>query len=199
MAYQVVALNKLVEQFQRLPGIGAKSAYRLAFHILSSPPQLANDLSKAILEATQKVKQCKMCCSLTDDELCSICKDNTRDHSIICVVADPKDIIAFERAGEYRGVYHVLHGLISPLEGISAESLTFHQLLSRISEGDISEIIMATNASIEGESTALYVSRLLKPMGIPVSRLAFGVPVGALLEYADDNSLSKALEGRRLM
>lgn len=199
MAYNVVALTRLVEQLQRLPGIGGKTAYRLAFHIISSDPSYAKELSAAILEATAKVQHCKICCSLTDEEICSICGDSSRDQSVICVVADAKDIMTFERSGDYHGVYHVLHGLISPLEGVTAESLSFHELLSRIEKGNVKEVIMATNASVEGESTALYVSHILKPMGITVSRLAFGVPVGSLLEYADDNSLSKALEGRRVM
>ncbi len=199
MAYQLVALNKLVEQLQRLPGIGGKTAHRLAFHILSSPPQFGKDLASAILNATDVVKNCSVCCSLTDADVCHICSDEKRDRGIICVVSDPKDIAAFERSGEYMGTYHVLHGLISPLDGITAEDLTFKQLLTRVITEEVSEVIMATNGSIEGESTALYVSRLLKPLGVKVTRLAFGVPVGTLLEYADETSLDRALEGRREM
>lgn len=195
--YSVVTLSKLVEQFERMPGIGHKSAQRLAFYVLNMTKQEAEDFSKIILEAHEKIKRCSVCCNLAEDEKCPICKSESRDKSVICVVEDPRDVIAFERTHEFNGTYHVLHGVISPMNGIGPEDITIKELLSRIGDGEVKEVIMATNPTVEGEATAMYISRLLKPMGITVSRLAYGVPVGAELEYADEVTLTKALEGRR--
>lgn len=198
MAYNVVVLNKLVEQFERLPGIGRKSAQRLAFHLLNQPPERAKEFAQAILDASQKIKHCAVCQSLTDQELCPICADSGRDKGIICVVADPRDVIAFERTREYKGLYHVLHGLISPMDGMGPEQLKIKELLTRLN-GDTKEVVMATNPTVEGEATAMYLSRLIKPMGVKVSRLAYGIPVGSSLEYADEITLTRALEGRNMM
>ena len=195
--YSVVTLSKLVEQFERMPGIGHKSAQRLAFYVLNMTKQEAENFSKIILEAHEKIKRCSVCCNLAEDEKCPICKNDSRDKSIICVVEDPRDVIAFERTHEYNGTYHVLHGVISPMNGIGPEDITIKELLARIGSDEVKEVIMATNPTVEGEATAMYISRLLKPMGITVSRLAYGVPVGAELEYADEVTLTKALEGRR--
>ena len=195
--YSVVTLSKLVEQFERMPGIGHKSAQRLAFHVLNMTRQEAENFSKIILEAHEKIKRCSVCCNLAEDEKCPICKSDSRDKSIICVVEDPRGVIAFERTHEYNGTYHVLHGVISPMNGIGPEDITIKELLARIGGDEVKEVIMATNPTVEGEATAMYISRLLKPMGITVSRLAYGVPVGAELEYADEVTLTKALEGRR--
>ena len=195
--YSVVTLSKLVEQFERMPGIGHKSAQRLAFYVLNMTKQEAENFSKIILEAHEKIKRCSVCCNLAEDEKCPICKNDSRDKSIICVVEDPRDVIAFERTHEYNGTYHVLHGVISPMNGIGPEDITIKELLARIGDDEVKEVIMATNPTVEGEATVMYISRLLKPMGITVSRLAYGVPVGAELEYADEVTLTKALEGRR--
>ena len=195
--YSVVTLSKLVEQFERMPGIGHKSAQRLAFYVLNMTKQEAENFSKIILEAHEKIKRCSVCCNLAEDEKCPICKNDSRDKSVICVVEDPRDVIAFERTHEYNGTYHVLHGVISPMNGIGPEDITIKELLARIGDDEVKEVIMATNPTVEGEATAMYISRLLKPMGITVSRLAYGVPVGAELEYADEVTLTKALEGRR--
>ena len=159
--------------------------------------QEAESFSKIILEAHEKIKRCSVCCNLAEDEKCPICKSDSRDKSVICVVEDPRDVIAFERTHEYNGTYHVLHGVISPMNGIGPEDITIKELLARISDDGVKEVIMATNPTVEGEATAMYISRLLKPMGITVSRLAYGIPVGAELEYADEVTLTKALEGRR--
>ena len=195
--YSVATLSKLVEQFERMPGIGHKSAQRLAFHVLNMTKQEAENFSKIILEAHEKIKRCSVCCNLAEDEKCPIYKSESRYKSIICVVEDPRDVIAFERTHEYNGTYHVLHGVISPMNGIGPEDITIKELLARIGGDEVKEVIMATNPTVEGEATAMYISRLLKPMGITVSRLAYGVPVGAELEYADEVTLTKALEGRR--
>lgn len=195
--YSVVTLSKLVEQFERMPGIGHKSAQRLAFYVLNMTKQEAENFSKIILEAHEKIKRCSVCCNLAEDEKCPICKNDSRDKSVICVVEDPRDVIAFERTHEYNGTYHVLHGVISPMNGIGPEDITIKELLARIGDDEVKEVIMATNPTVEGEATAMYISRLLKPMGITVSRLAYGIPVGAELEYADEVTLTKALEGRR--
>ena len=195
--YSVATLSRLVEQFERMPGIGHKSAQRLAFYVLNMTRQEAESFSKIILEAHEKIKRCSVCCNLAEDEKCPICKSDSRDKSVICVVEDPRDVIAFERTHEYNGTYHVLHGVISPMNGIGPEDITIKELLARIGNDEVKEVIMATNPTVEGEATAMYISRLLKPMGITVSRLAYGVPVGAELEYADEVTLTKALEGRR--
>ena len=198
MAYQVAALSKLVEQFARLPGIGRKSAQRLAFYVLSQPEQYAREFSAALLEASSSIKRCTVCQNLSDGEICTLCANESRDRSIICVVSDPRDVIAFERMREYNGLYHVLHGLISPMDGIGPEQLTIKELLSRLNDG-VREVVMATNPTVEGEATAMYLSRLVKPLGIKVSRLAYGIPVGGSLEFADDVTLCRALEGRNEM
>ena len=193
------ALERLTEQFARLPGIGMKSAQRLAFYVLSLPKDEAQSFAQAILDAKDSVRLCPVCQNLTDQELCAICADPERDHGLICVVAEPKDMIAMERAREYHGVYHVLHGAISPMDNIGPDQIRIKELLARLNDGTVEEVIMATNPTVEGEATAMYISRLLKPMGITVSRLAYGVPVGADLEYADEVTLSRALEGRSLI
>ncbi len=197
--YNVATLSKLIEQFERMPGIGRKTAQRLAFYVLNLSKEQAAEFSETILSAHEKIKQCSCCCNLAEDELCPICKNEDRDRSVICVVEDPRDVFAFERTHEFEGTYHVLHGVISPMNGVSPEDITIKELLSRMGDGTVQEVIMATNPTVEGEATAMYISRLLKPMGITVSRLAYGVPVGADLEYADEVTLSKALEGRRTL
>lgn len=197
--YNVATLAKLIEQFERMPGIGHKTAQRLAFYVLNLTKQQAEEFSATILSAHEKIKQCSRCCNLAEDELCPICKNEGRDKSVICVVEDPRDVFAFERTHEFEGTYHVLHGVISPMNGISPEDITIKELLARMGDGTVQEVIMATNPTVEGEATAMYISRLLKPMGITVSRLAYGVPVGADLEYADEVTLTKALEGRRML
>ena len=197
--YNVATLAKLIEQFERMPGIGHKTAQRLAFYVLNLSKQQAEEFSATILSAHEKIKQCTRCCNLAEDELCPICKNNSRDQSVICVVEDPRDVFAFERTHEFEGTYHVLHGVISPMNGVGPEDITIKELLARMADGVVQEVIMATNPTVEGEATAMYISRLLKPMGITVSRLAYGVPVGADLEYADEVTLTKALEGRRTL
>lgn len=197
--YSVITLQRLIEQFERMPGIGHKSAQRLAFYVLNMKKEEAEAFSKAILEAHEKIKKCSCCCNLAEEELCPICKSGKRDESVICVVEDPRDVMAFERTHEFEGTYHVLHGVISPMNGIGPEDITIKELLSRMGDGKVTEVIMATNPTVEGEATAMYISRLLKPMGVSVSRLAYGVPVGADLEYADEVTLTRALEGRRMI
>lgn len=194
--YNVAALEKLVEQFERLPGIGSKTAQRLAYFVLNMPKTQAEEFAQAILDAQTKIKYCSVCCNLSDEELCSVCRSAKRDKKTICVVESPRDAIALENTREYKGVYHVLHGVISPLKGIEPDDLTIKQLLNRISGGETDEVIMATNPTVEGETTAMYISKLLKPMNIKVTRLAYGIPVGGDLEYADEVTLARALEGR---
>ena len=191
------ALERLAEQFARLPGIGSKTAQRLAFFVLGLPEEQAQAFADAIVDAKRTVKTCPVCQNLTDQALCPICADDRRDHSTICVVAEPRDVIAMERAREYRGVYHVLHGVISPLGHVGPDDLRIRELLSRVQEGGVREVIMATNPDTEGEATAMYLSRLLRPMGVKVTRLAYGIPVGSQLEYADEVTLLRALEGRQ--
>ena len=199
MANGIIPLNELISQFERLPGIGKKTAQRLAFSILEQPPEVAEKFAEALVNARRKIHFCSVCQGLTDKEICDICSDTRRDRSVICVVAEPRDVMAFERTREFSGVYHVLHGVISPLDGITPDRLRIKELVARLSDSGVKEIIMATNPTVEGEATAMYISRLLKPMGITVSRLAYGVPVGADLEYADEVTLSRALEGRSLI
>ncbi len=191
------ALERLTEQFAKLPGIGGKTAQRLAFHLLSMPEDEAQVFADAIVEAKRAVHLCPLCRNLTDKDICPICDDDTRDRGVICVVADPKDVIAMERAREFSGVYHVLHGVISPLNHIGPDDICIKELLQRVTKDEVREVIMATNPDTEGEATAMYVSRILKPFGVKVTRLAYGVPVGGHLEYADDATLMRALEGRR--
>ena len=197
MQYFPAALQDLSDQFARLPGIGGKTAQRLAFHVLSLPLEDAQEFAEAILTAKRMVHTCPVCQNLTDREICSICDDNMRDQSIICVVAEPKDVIAMERSREFYGVYHVLHGVISPLNHVTQDDIRIRELLHRVASGTVCEVIMATNPDTEGEATAMYISRLLRPMEVKVTRLAYGVPVGSQLEYADEVTLSRALEGRQ--
>lgn len=196
MDYTPVPLKRLIECFGALPGIGRKTAQRLAFHVLDMPKEQAQGFASAILDAQEKIHNCKICQNFTDKEICDICSSPERDGSIICVVEDPRDVMAFERLREYKGLYHVLHGLISPLDGVGPESIRIKELLQRLQTQDVREIIMATNPTIEGEATAMYLSKLLKPLGYKVTRLAFGIPVGGELEYADNVTLNKALENR---
>lgn len=196
MAYTPVQLENLIEHFARLPGIGRKSATRLAYQVLAMPEEEALSFAEAIKEAHAKIHRCKVCQSFTDAEICPICSGEGRDKSIICVVEKPRDITAFEKTREYKGLYHVLHGLISPMDGITAEQLCVKELLSRLQGDEVKEVIMATNPTAEGETTAMYLAKLIKPLGIKVSRLAYGLPVGSNLEYADEVTLYKALNGR---
>lgn len=189
-------LVRLIEQFARLPGVGRKTAQRFAFFILDLPEQKAEEFARAILEARAKIKKCAVCGNLTETERCTICSAKGRDASLICVVEDPRDVLAFERTKEYGGVYHVLHGLLSPMDGVGPEQLTIKELLARVHAGGVREVVMATNPTVEGEATAMYLARLLKPLGVEVSRLAYGIPVGGNLEYADEVTLCRALEGR---
>ncbi len=199
MAYHVAPLARLVEQFERLPGIGHKTAQRLAFYVLNLPDAEAQAFARAITEAKEKIHYCKICQNLTDGQTCSVCQDTRRDNSVICVVEDPRDVIAIERTHEFDGLYHVLHGTISPVDGIGPDQIRIKELLARLQDDTVEEIIMATNPTVEGEATAMYISRLLKPLGIKVTRLAYGIPVGGDLEYADEVTLSRALEGRSLL
>ena len=197
MQFFPAALQNLADQFARLPGIGSKTAQRLAFHVLELPLAEAQEFADAILQAKQQVHTCPRCQNLTDRELCPICDDDNRDGSVICVVAEPKDVIVMERSREFRGVYHVLHGVISPLNHVTQDDIKIKELIMRVGAEDIREVIMATNPDTEGEATAMYISRLLRPMEVKVTRLAYGVPVGSQLEYADEVTLSRALEGRQ--
>ena len=194
--YNVAPLDRLVEQFERLPGIGSKTAQRLAYFVLNMPKAQAKEFSEAILDAQEKIRHCEICCNFSDKEKCPVCSSEARDKSVICVVETPRDAIAIEGTGEYKGTYHVLHGVISPLNGIGPDQLSIKQLLARLTDDTVKEVIMATNPTVEGEATAMYISRLLKPMGIRITRLAYGIPVGGDLEYADDMTLARALEGR---
>lgn len=193
--YNVAPLERLVEQFEKMPGIGYKTAQRLAYYVLNMPKTEAKNFSEAIIEAHEKIHYCKVCCNLTDGDLCPVCRNEKRDKGIICVVETPRDAMAMEATDEYKGTYHVLHGAISPLNDVGPDDLKIKELIARLS-GDVSEVIMATNPTVEGDATAMYISRLLKPMGIKVTRLAYGIPVGGDLEYADQVTLARALEGR---
>ena len=195
-AYNVVPLQRLIEQFERLPGIGSKTAQRLAYFVLNMPKEQAQEFSRAIIDAHEKIRRCEICCNFSDREICPVCRSDLRDKGTICVVETPRDAVAIEGTGEYKGVYHVLHGVISPLNGVGPDQLTIRQLLARLNNGEVHEVIMATNPTVEGEATAMYISRLLKPLGIRTTRLAYGIPVGGDLEYADDVTLARALEGR---
>jgi len=197
MQYFPAALQELADQFARLPGIGGKTAQRLAFYVLGLPDEDAHAFADAIIAAKQTVHTCPVCQNLTDRDICPICNDDFRDRGVICVVAEPKDVIAMERAREYAGTYHVLHGVISPLNHVTQDDIRIKELLQRVAQGNVREVIMATNPDTEGEATAMYISRLLRPMEVKVTRLAYGVPVGSQLEYADEVTLSRALEGRQ--
>ena len=199
MQYFPAALQELADQFARLPGIGGKTAQRLAFYVLGLSMEEAQNFADAIIRAKQDVHTCPVCQNLTDREICPICDDPHRDKGLICVVAEPRDVIAMERSREFHGSYHVLHGVISPLNHVTQDDLKIRELLMRVGSGEIREVIMATNPDTEGEATAMYISRLLRPMEVKVTRLAYGVPVGSQLEYADEVTLSRALEGRQEM
>ena len=196
MEYFPAALEKLVEQFARLPGIGSKSAQRLAFFVLSLPEEEAKAFADAIVDAKRTVTCCPVCRNLTDGGLCPICSSPKRDEHVICVVADPRDVVAIERAREYNGRYHVLHGVISPMNHVGPDDLEIKSLLDRVAQGGVEEVIMATNPDTEGEATAMYLAKLIKPLGIKTTRLAYGLPVGSSLEFADETTLYRALQGR---
>ncbi|MGI6498285.1 MAG: recombination mediator RecR [Oscillospiraceae bacterium] len=197
MQYFPPALERLVEQFARLPGIGYKSAQRLAFFVLAQPMGQVQSFADALTEAKRSVVKCPVCQNLTDEGLCAICSDDKRDRAVVCVVADPRDVIAFERMREYHGLYHVLHGVLSPMNHVGPDDLEIRSLLQRVAQGEIQEVIMATNPDTEGEATAMYVAKLLRPFGVKVTRLAYGIPVGSHLEYTDDATLMRALMGRQ--
>jgi recombination protein RecR len=199
MSFFPPSLETLIDKFASLPGIGKKSAQRLAFHILSLPDGEAESFAAAIMDAKTSVHCCPVCQNLTDGEICSVCGDARRDRSAICVVAEPRDVLSFERSREYKGLYHVLHGVMSPMNHIGPDDLKISELITRVAEGEVREVIMATNPDTEGDTTAMYISRLIKPFNVKVTRLAYGIPVGSNLEYADDATLTRALEGRREM
>ncbi len=199
MSFFPPSLENLIDKFAALPGIGRKSAQRLAFHVLSLPEGEAEGFASAILDARESVHCCPVCQNLTDGDLCAVCEDTKRDRSVVCVVAEPRDVLSFERSREYRGLYHVLHGVMSPMNRIGPDDLKISELIARVAEGELHEVIMATNPDTEGDTTAMYISRLVKPFNVKVTRLAYGIPVGANLEYADDATLTRALEGRREM
>lgn len=190
------ALDNLIDCFASLPGVGRKSAQRLAFHVLSLPDAEANAFADAIIEAKRVIHRCPVCQNLTDEEQCAICSSPKRDQSTICVVAQPRDVLSFERSREYQGVYHVLHGVLSPMNHVGPDDIRIHELVKRVADGGVSEVIMATNPDTEGEATAMYLSRLLKPFDVKVTRLAYGIPVGSNLEFADEATLLRALSGR---
>lgn len=197
MAEYIESLRLLAEKFGRLEGVGKKTAMRMAFSVLEMDAEDARAFADAIVDAKEKIHLCPCCQNLTDRALCPICEDEERDHSLICVVTDARTVLAMEKVREFRGVYHVLHGLISPMNGITPDQLKIKELLARVNTGEVEEVIVATNPTVEGEATAMYLSKLLHPLGIRVTRLAYGVPVGAELEYADEITLFRALEGRR--
>ena len=199
MRFFSAPVENLIEQFQKLPGIGRKTAQRLAFFVLALPEAEATGFANAIIEAKSKVKFCALCQNMTDTEVCGICSDEARDKTTVCVVSDPKDVAAIEKTREYNGLYHVLHGCISPMNGIGPDDVRIKELVTRVSEGKITEVILATNPDTEGEATAMYISRLLSPFGVKTTRLAYGIPVGGHLEYADEMTLIRAIEGRRTM
>lgn len=199
MNYYSNTINKLIEEFSKLPGVGNKSAQRLAFHIINMPEEQVDALTSSIREAKKNVKYCKECYTLTDSEICPICANSERDRSVIMVVETTRDLIAYEKTGKYDGVYHVLHGAISPINGIGPGDIKLKELIKRLENDEIREVIIATNSSLEGETTAMYISKLIKPVGIRVSRIASGIPVGGDLEYIDEVTLLRALEGRTVL
>ncbi len=199
MGYKVAPLAKLIEQFERMPGIGKKSAQRIAFYVLGMSDNEAKNFAQCVIDAHEKIHRCSVCGDLTDAELCPICSNVARDKSLVCVVENPADVLAFERTREFKGTYHVLHGAISPINGIGPEELNIKSLITRVASGEVKEVIMATDPTVEGEATAMYLSKLIKPLGVTVSRLAYGVPVGGDLEYADEVTLQRAIEGRQIL
>ncbi len=196
MSFFPAALETLVDRFASLPGIGRKSAQRLAFHVLSLPESEARAFADAILDAKKNVHCCRICQNLTEGEICSVCASQTRDKSTICVVSEPRDVMSIERGREYNGVYHVLHGVLSPMSHVGPDDIRIKELLTRVADSEVEEVIMATNPDTEGEATAMYISRLLKPFGVKTTRLAYGIPVGSNLEFTDDATLNRAIEGR---
>ncbi len=196
MEYFAAPLQNLIEEFEKLPGIGSKTAQRLAFYVLNQPKEKAEKFAQAILEAKKSLCYCKECQNLSDREVCSICANPARDHSVICVMESPKDVLQMERTNEFKGVYHVLHGAIAPMDHVGPDDIRIKELMARIGKGDIKEVIMATNPNLEGETTAMYISKLIKPFGVKVTRIAHGVPVGGELEFADEITLTKALQWR---
>lgn len=196
MEYFAVPLQNLIEEFEKLPGIGSKTAQRLAFHILNQPVEKAEKFASAILAAKKNLCYCKECQNLSDKEVCGICANPARDHGLICVMESPKDLLQMERTNEFKGVYHVLHGAISPMDNVGPDDIKIKELVNRIGAGEVREVIMATNPNLEGETTAMYISKLIKPFGVKVTRIAHGVPVGGELEFADEITLSKALQWR---
>lgn len=197
MDYYAAPVAKLIEELSKLPGVGQKTAQRLAFHILDAPPQQAENLARSIVFARRNIKHCSVCCNMTDTDPCRICASEKRDKSVICVMENPRDVVAMEKTREYKGLYHVLHGAISPMEDIGPEDIRIKELLLRLQDDTVKEVILATNPTIEGEATAMYISRIIKPLGIKTTRIAHGIPVGGDLEYADEVTLVKAMEGRR--
>ena len=197
MSFSVPSLDKLIEQFEKLPGIGRKSAQRMAFYVLSQPYEKAQQFADALVNAHKNIRRCSVCCNLSETEICPVCSDVMRDNSTICIVESPRDVMSFERVGEYRGLYHVLHGLISPLDNIGPDAICIKELVARLDSGNIKEAILATGATTEGEATAIYIAnKILKPRGIKVSRLSYGIPIGSNLEYADEMTLLRALKDR---
>ncbi len=197
MSSTVPSLDKLIEQFEKLPGIGRKSAQRMAFYVLSQPYEKAEQFANAVVTAHKNIRRCSVCCNLSETEICPVCSDVMRDNSTICIVESPRDVMSFERVGEYRGLYHVLHGLISPLDNIGPDAICIKELVARLDSGNIKEAILATGATTEGEATAIYIAnKILKPRGIKVSRLSYGIPIGSNLEYADEMTLLRALKDR---
>jgi len=199
MRYYARPLARLIEELEKMPGIGPKTAQRLALHVLRRSPEEARLLAEAVLEVKEKIRPCRVCFNYTEDEDCPICTDSRRDHSQVCVVAEVRDLIAMENTGEYRGLYHVLGGLISPMDDIGPEALTIRELLARLGSGEVKEVVIATNPVVEGDATALYLARLIKPLGVNVTRIALGLPVGGDLDYADEVTIARALEGRTPM
>lgn len=196
MSNNAEPLERLIEQFNKFPGVGRKGATRMAYQVLNMQPEQAMELSKAIQDAHTRLHRCRVCMNYTEQDVCKICSSPKRDHSMICVVESPRDIVSFERTREYNGLYHVLHGLISPMDGVTADQLCVKELLARLTNGTVKEVIMATNPTVEGEATAMYLAKLIKPLGIRTTRLAYGLPVGASLEYTDETTLYRALSGR---
>ncbi|MGE5675777.1 MAG: recombination mediator RecR [Mycobacterium leprae] len=195
--YYAEPIAKLIEELTKLPGIGPKTAQRLAFHLLHMDKQVVNQIAESIVEARNKVRYCSVCCNLTDQDPCAICSNAGRDHTTICVVQEPRDVVAMEKTREYKGLYHVLHGALNPMEGIGIDDIRVKELITRLGDGTVREVILCTNPNTEGETTAMYIARYIKPMGIKVTRIARGLPMGGDLEYADEVTLAKALEGRR--
>jgi len=195
--YYAEPIARLIEELTKLPGIGPKTAQRLAFHILHMEPSVVEGIARTLVEARAKVKYCSICCNLTDQDPCRICADESRDHSTICVVQEPRDVVAMEKTREYHGVYHVLHGAINPMEGIGVDDIRVKELVARLGDGQVKEVILCTNPNTEGETTAMYIARFIKPLGVKVTRIARGLPMGGELEYVDEVTLAKALEGRR--